>query len=171
MRDDRNSCRGLGQSRSIGRGFTLAGARRNGQRRGVASLSGRQGANQALAACRLGAHVKLVACVGNDATATEALALLHEGGVDLAHCVIDDGAPTGVALISVAPSGENSIVVAPGANAELSRDQFELPSADALICQLEVPRETISEVVAEFLGFVCVNLAPARDVDDALLQR
>lgn len=132
---------------------------------------GGKGANQALAACRLGARVKLVACVGNDTTATEALALLHEGGVDLAHCVIDEDVPTGVALISVAPSGENCIVVAPGANARLSCDNFELPSADALICQLEVPRETVSQVVAEFSGFVCVNLAPACEVDDVLLER
>ncbi len=132
---------------------------------------GGKGANQALAACRLGANVKLIACVGNDANATEALALLHEGGVDLAHCVIDDDAPTGVALISVAPSGENCIVVAPGANARLSRDSFDLPSADALICQLEIPRETITQVAVEFHGFVCINLAPACEVDDALLAR
>lgn len=132
---------------------------------------GGKGANQALAACRLGAQVKLIACVGNDANATEALALLHEGGVDLARCVIDDVAATGVALISVAPSGENCIVVAPGANAQLSWENFELPAADALLCQLEVPRETVSKVVADFPGSVCVNLAPAQDVDDALLDR
>jgi ribokinase len=62
-------------------------------------------------------------------------------------------------------------VVAPGANARLSRDNFELPPADALICQLEVPRETITQVAGEFPGFVCINLAPACDVDDALLAR
>jgi ribokinase len=132
---------------------------------------GGKGANQALAARRLGANVKLVACVGNDANATEALALLHEGGVDLAHCVIDDAAPTGVALIAVAPSGENHIVVAPGANAELQRARFELPAAEALICQLEVPGDTIASVAGEFSGFFCANLAPAREVDDALLER
>ena len=132
---------------------------------------GGKGANQALAARRLGANVKLVACVGNDANATEALALLHEGEVDLSHCVIDDAAASGVALICVAPSGENHIVVAPGANASLSRDSFELPPADALICQLEVPEETITGVACEFPGFVCVNLAPAREVDESLLAR
>ena len=132
---------------------------------------GGKGANQALAASRLGAHVKLIACVGNDANATEALALLHEAGVDLSQVVIDSDAATGVALISVAQSGENQIVVAPGANACLSRDNFELPSADALICQLEVPRETIMQVAGEFRGFVCINLAPACEVDEALLAR
>jgi ribokinase len=132
---------------------------------------GGKGANQALAARRLGANVKLIACVGNDAHATEALALLHDGGVDLTQCVIDDAASTGVAMICVAPSGENHIVVAPGANAELSRTRFDLPPAEALICQLEVPEETITEVVCEFEGFVCINLAPAREVDDSLLAR
>jgi ribokinase len=134
-------------------------------------IPGGKGANQALAARRLGAGVKLVACVGNDANATEALALLHAGDVDLAHCVIDEVAATGVALIAVAPSGENHIVVAPGANAELRRERIELPPAEALICQLEVPSDTIVCVANEFTGFFCANLAPARDVDDALIER
>ena len=132
---------------------------------------GGKGANQALAACRLGANVKLIACVGNDANATEALALLHEGGVDLTQVVIDSDAATGVAMIFVAESGENQIVVAPGANARLSRDNFDLPPADALICQLEVPHETVTQVAIEFGGFVCINLAPACEVEDWLLSR
>ncbi len=132
---------------------------------------GGKGANQALAACRLGANVKLIACVGNDANATEALALLHEGGVDLTQVVIDSDAATGVAMIFVAQSGENQIVVAPGANACLSLDNFDLPPADALICQLEVPRETVTQVAIEFGGFVCINLAPACEVEDGLLLR
>lgn len=130
---------------------------------------GGKGANQALAARRLGANVQLIACVGNDAKASEALTLLNEGGVDLSRCVIDDTAATGVALICVAPSGENHIVVAPGANATLTYDRFSLPTAEALICQLEVPHETITQAASEFSGFVCVNLAPASEVDDALL--
>ena len=132
-------------------------------------FGGGKGANQALAACRLGASVKLIACVGNDANATEALVLLHDGGVDLSHCVIDEAAATGVALICVAPSGENHIVVAPGANAKLTGDSFEIPPAEALICQLEIPANTITQVAAEFQGFICINLAPAREVDAALV--
>ena len=69
---------------------------------------GGKGANQALAARRLGADVSLIACVGSDATAGEALALLRDGGVDLSHLIVDDSAPTGVALISVAGSGDRS---------------------------------------------------------------
>lgn len=132
---------------------------------------GGKGANQALAARRLGADVSLIGCVGGDAAADEALALLRQGGVDLSRCVTHESAATGIALIAVAPTGENQIVVAPGANAALEPDAVELPDADALICQLEISRHTIADVVARFDGFLAVNLAPAREVDTALLER
>ena len=132
---------------------------------------GGKGANQALAAARLGAEVCLLAHVGQDPEADEALALLREGGVDLAGCVAVDSAATGVALISVAKSGENQIVVAPGANRTLSPESLKIPAADALLCQLEVPTETIAYAAANFDGFFCVNLAPARHVDVTVLQR
>jgi ribokinase len=132
---------------------------------------GGKGANQALAARRLGAEVVLVAQVGDDATAEEALAILRQEGVNLARCIAHPSAATGVAMIAVAPSGENHIVVAPGANAMLRAEQFELPEADALLCQLEVPVETLCSVAKAFRGFFCVNLAPARDVPDDILAR
>jgi len=132
---------------------------------------GGKGANQSLAARRLGAQVSLVASVGNDATADEALALLRAGGVDLALCAPHPTAATGTALICVSPSGENHIVVAPGANAVLDCLPDVLPAADALIAQLEVPQAAIARMLAGFDGLFCVNLAPARDVDDALLER
>lgn len=132
---------------------------------------GGKGANQALAARRLGAAVQLLACVGDDTAADEALALLREGGVDLEHLVVDNAAPTGTALIAVAPSGENHIVVAPGANRCLTPETLEIPTADALICQLEVPTDTVARAAAEFDGFFCVNLAPAKQVDVTVLQR
>ncbi|HNP36687.1 MAG TPA: ribokinase [Woeseiaceae bacterium] len=134
-------------------------------------IPGGKGANQALAAQRLGASVQLIAAVGNDANADDALCLLRAAGVDLSRCVVKVEVPTGVALICVAASGENHIVVAPGANAMLSPADFELPDADAMICQLEVPIATILSVVDEFAGFFCVNLAPAREIDDAVLKR
>ena len=132
---------------------------------------GGKGANQALAAKRLGADVSLVACVGNDGNADEALSLLRDGGVDLSFCKTTDSAATGVALISVAPSGENQIVVAPGANRNLLPEMVALPPADALICQLEVPAATLVGTCTKFAGFVCVNLAPAMEVPSELLQR
>lgn len=132
---------------------------------------GGKGANQALAARRLGANVTLIARVGDDATAEEALTILQSDGVNLTQCSMDKSAPTGVALIAIAPSGENHIVVAPGANALLRPEMFELPQADALICQLEVPVETLCRAAEAFRGFVCFNLAPAMDVPDELLKR
>ena len=132
---------------------------------------GGKGANQALAACRLGAHVTLIACVGDDSTAGEALAMLHDAGVDLSRAIVHPDAPTGVALISVAETGENCIVVAPGANAELSVGNLQIPKAAALICQLEVPGNTIIDAADRFDGLFCVNLAPARDIDPKIIER
>jgi len=132
---------------------------------------GGKGGNQALAARRLGADVSLIARVGDDAAADEALALLREGGVDLANTRAVTGVATGTALIAVAPSGENQIVVAPGANRTLEPGDFELPDVDALICQLEVPVGTVAYAARSFGGFFCVNLAPAMRLDVAVLQR
>lgn len=132
---------------------------------------GGKGANQALAARRLGADVQLFAHVGNDSTADEALAMLRDGGVDVSNCMVIDDAPTGVALICVAKSGENQIVVAPGANRTMTPDSMQIPNADALICQLEVPIAAIAHAADAFEGFFCTNLAPARHVDVSILQR
>jgi ribokinase len=132
---------------------------------------GGKGANQALAAQRLGAAVKIVACVGDDAAADEALALLRAGDVDLNGVQTIAGSPTGTAMIAVAPSGENHIVVAPGANRDLTPDRLVVPTADALICQLEVPADSVSKAAQEFEGFFCINLAPAMHVDVSVLQR
>ena len=132
---------------------------------------GGKGANQALAARRLGADVFLHARVGDDPNAEEALAMLRADGVDLSDCAVDAHAPTGVALILVAPSGENQIVVAPGANRTLVADMFDVPWGDALLCQLEVPVETICKAADEFDGFFCVNLAPAMPVPSEILTR
>jgi ribokinase len=95
-----------------GAGETVTGAT-------LARHPGGKGANQALAAARLGARVALIGRVGADAMADEALALLRAGGVDLGEVLVDADQPTGVALIAVDPAGENQIVVAPGANLAL----------------------------------------------------
>jgi len=135
----------------------------------LGQFPGGKGANQALAAKRLGAEVSLVACVGDDANAELALTLLREEGVDLAGCRAVSGSSTGVALIAVSKSGENQIVVAPGANRQLVVEPGSLPDAAAMIGQLEVPVETLDAVANAFDGFVCLNLAPAIDVPDSLV--
>jgi len=151
-------------ARLPGAGETVTGAE-------LFRFPGGKGANQALAAQRLGADVRLVACVGADPAADEALALLREGGVNLEYCSALADVPTGTALIAVAPDGDNLIVVAPGANARLAPERVPTLDTDAVICQLEVPVDTIADIAGRVDGFFCINLAPARHIDVAVLQR
>ena len=132
---------------------------------------GGKGANQALAACRLGARVRMVGCVGDDPFAAEALNLLRTEEVDVAGCRIDPVQPTGVALIAVSKSGENQIVVASGANGAFRPTHLPAVIEGALICQLEIPQETIAAAIERTAGFVTLNLAPAAKVPDAWLAR
>ena len=127
----------------------------------LSRIPGGKGANQAVAAARLGADVELIACVGDDDLAAVALPTLTEAGVRVDRIKHVHG-PTGVALIAVEASGENSIVVAPGANLELRPDDLDLGDTDAVLCQLEIPLETVeraSELAPD--GFY-LNAAPAR---------
>ena len=132
---------------------------------------GGKGANQALAARRLGADVYLLACLGADDMAGEALAGLTQAGVNLDFCRYLDGYNTGLALIWVSDEGENKIVVAPGANAAFGEDQLELPHVDALIAQLEIPQETIIAAARGNNAFLTLNAAPVRPLSRPLLER
>ena len=136
-----------------------------------AAHPGGKGANQALAARRLGADVALIAKVGADANAEAALALLKADGVDLAGVKASADEPTGVALIAVAPDGENQILVAPGANAALTPDDLPGRIGGALIGQHEIPLDTLSAAIARCDGFVSLNLAPAMETSADMLQR
>ena len=136
-----------------------------------AQYPGGKGANQALAARRLGAEVNLVARVGTDANAELALALLKDGQVGLTECKATATAPTGVALIAVSGSGENQIVVAPGANTTLLPGDLPDITSDATLAVLEVPVDTVAETARRCTGFFAVNLAPALPVPDELLTR
>ena len=137
----------------------------------LARHPGGKGANQALAAEKLGAEVCLIGRVGNDGMADEALALMEEFGVDLSGVETDVAAPTGVALIAVDPSGENQIVVAAGANHLVTPEQLPQRIETGLIVQLELPIETVEAAVGRATGFVCANLAPAAPVSEMLLRR
>jgi ribokinase len=124
-------------------------------------IPGGKGANQAVAAARLGADVELIACVGDDEHAGLSLAELQTAGVRLDRLKRVQG-PTGVALITVDANGENEIVVAPGANLQLRPEDLDLGDTDAVLCQLEIPLETVeraSELAPD--GFF-LNAAPAR---------
>jgi ribokinase len=124
---------------------------------GFARFPGGKGANQAVAAARLGARVTMVGAVGDDGLADEALAGLRDAGVELQ---LDRRATTGIALILVADDGENQIVVIPGANAEVTPTS----PGGAVLCQLEVPDEVVL-AAAKGAGFFALNAAPARAVD------
>jgi ribokinase len=137
----------------------------------LARHPGGKGANQALAAQRLGATVALVGRVGADGMADEALALLKAERVDLSGCSVDATESTGVALIAVDPMGENQIVVAAGANHTFTPDLLPNEINGALICQLELPIHSVEAAVLRAREFVCVNLAPAALVSDGMLAR
>ncbi len=137
----------------------------------LARHPGGKGANQALAAQRLGAEVALIGRVGRDAMAEEAMALLVADDVDVAGVATDAEAPTGVALIAVDPTGENQIVVAAGANHRVAPEQLPQRLEGPLILQLELPIDTVEAAVGRAADFVCVNLAPAQPVSDLLLRR
>ena len=132
-------------------------------------VPGGKGANQALAARRLGAGVTMVGAVGQDTHAEHALALLKKGGVNLDRIVVSETKPTGVALIAVSDQGENQITVVPGANGELSASHVSSLSGDGLICQLEIPVDTVQAAILGFEGLTVLNLAPVIGVPDNLL--
>jgi len=126
----------------------------------LSRVPGGKGANQAVACARLGADVTLVAAVGADDLAEEALAGLREAGVELSLTTAEH--PTGVALIYVDAAGENQIVVAPGANWAL--EDVGLRQHEAVLCQLEIPDEAVLSAWEQCAGLFCLNAAPARAI-------
>ena len=137
----------------------------------LARHPGGKGANQALAAQRLGADVSLTSCVGDDEMSGAAMALLMAYGVELSGVETDIAEPTGVALIAVDDEGENQIVVCAGANHRVTPEQLPARIDCPLIVQLELPIATVEAAVGRATEFVCVNLAPAAPVSDQLLRR
>lgn len=139
---------------------------------------GGKGANQAVAAARLGAQVSMVGRIGDDSFGASLLENLDAASVDHT-CVIQDAdAATGVALIMVGQDGENSIIVASGANMCLSPSDVEtaeaaIANADVLLMQLEVPLDTVIKAaqMARARGVtVVLNPAPAQELPTALLS-
>lgn len=139
--------------------------------------SGGKGANQAVAAARLGGEVCFVAKVGNDPFGSRAVDQYKGEGIAVRHISVDKEHPSGVALIMVDEYGENSIAVASGANAHLDArdiDRAEKAIADAgiVLMQLETPLETVEYVARLAKGMgkkVVLNPAPAHVLPDSLL--
>jgi ribokinase len=137
--------------------------------------SGGKGANQAVAAARLGAAVRMVGCCGDDELGARLRAGLAAEGVDAAGVRVVAGAASGMALITVDPAGENTIAVAAGANALAGPDEVAVAFAapcEALVVSAEIPAGVIAGVLARAreTGVTCVlNLAPAPDGAPGLL--
>ena len=143
---------------------------------GFNTAPGGKGANQALAAVRAGAKVRMIGAVGGDAFAAEATALLAEGGVDLS-AVSRSERPTGVALILVGDDGENVIAVVPGANGTVGPDAVTaagIGSGEHVVLQHEVPLETVAAALdaARKAGAISLlNTAPFRQDAAPLLAK
>ena len=130
---------------------------------------GGKGANQAVAAARLGAEVRLVGAVGDDLDGRGVRQQLASVGVDASTVQTSDAA-TGTALIVVDATGENSIVVCAGANAEIDADALGIAPGSAVLAQLEVSDAVVS-AAAEAAGFFALNAAPARPLPPGVLKR
>lgn len=144
-------------------GETVAGGR-------LSRDLGGKGANQAVAAAKLGGRVRMVGAVGADADGAWMRDELGHAGVDTAD-LRTVSAPTGTALIVVGADAENQIAVCPGANELVSLEGVAVGPDEAVLLQLEIAMSVVESVVARAEGFVAVNAAPVQPLPDALLQR
>ena len=139
---------------------------------------GGKGANQAVAAARLGGHVTFICKTGNDIFGKQAAAIFENEGIDISYMLEDPDNPSGVALITVDDDGENTIVVASGSNATLSQKDIEpfnnvIENASVVLMQLEIPPDTVKYVAATARAknvAVILNPAPACGLSDDILK-
>lgn len=139
---------------------------------------GGKGANQAVAAARLGAEVIFVARLGCDSFGQESLSAYLEEGIRTEYISIDDNMASGVALIMINRNGDNIIAVAPGANGQLSSSDVQaaesaFQAADALLLQLEIPMEAVQTAIDLALKYhikVILNPAPATHLPDEIIR-
>lgn len=143
----------------------------------IQSLGGK-GANQAVAAARLGAEVTFIARLGRDTFGDASVAAYQADGIDTKYITRDEKASSGVAVIMVSHSGENIIAVAQGANAKLSPDDIiaaenAIENANCLLVQLEIPLKTVQAAIELAMKHhvpVILNPAPATKLPDHLLE-
>jgi len=141
------------------------------------TIPGGKGANQAVAAARQGARVSMVGRVGDDAFGHTLRSSLQSEGVDIGHVKVDSTAPTGIAMITLDGAGQNSIVVAPGANAQLTAEDVETAlnaagAFDALVMQLEISLPVVqaaARMAHEHGAKIILNPAPVQPVPAELL--
>ena len=129
-------------------------------------IPGGKGANQAVAAARLGRRVAMIGRLGDDDAATTLRSAMDAAGVDTTRLLNTDATPSGTALIAVAADGDNTVVVSPGANGRVSSADVAsaagvLSAAAVVLLQLEVPLEAVAAAVRHARGMVVLNPAPA----------
>ncbi|GGF93607.1 ribokinase [Paenibacillus abyssi] len=142
------------------------------------TVPGGKGANQAVAASRLGAHVVMFGCLGQDQFGQQLLQHLQNEGIVTDNITVLEESPTGVAFIPVTPSGDNCIVVSPGANMRLTPQHIEqgeeiIKNADVLMVQLEIPMETVRtalQIAKKHNVITILNPAPAKALSNDIYQ-
>lgn len=140
---------------------------------------GGKGANQALAAHRLGGDVAFITSLGTDSNGKNMLDYYKKEGLDVSFSLIVDNAASGIAMIWVNESGENCIVITPGANEMLSSGYIheiekEILKADLIVLQMEIPYETVRtvcEIAYEHNKQILLNVAPARKLDADIIKK
>ena len=152
-------------------GETLAGY-------GFMTNHGGKGANQAVAAARLGANVSYIGKVGNDGFGHATIEMLRNEGIDVSGLTVAEDVPTGVAIITTVPDGENTIIIEPGANAKLTKEdivqaKYIFAQAAIVLMQLETPIPTLikaAEMARQQGAYVVLNPAPATLLPTELLK-
>ena len=142
------------------------------------TFPGGKGANQAVAAARAGGDVVFIASVGEDAYGLDSIKDYKLDNINTENIKICKGTPSGIAMITIADSGENAITVASGANEKLLPDDLDeaeeaFDEADYMIIQLETPLETVEKAIClcgEFKTTVILNPAPAAELSDVILS-
>lgn len=140
---------------------------------------GGKGANQAVAAHKLGGDVKFITCLGSDLNGQNALKYYNEEGLDVSSSLIVDDVPSGTAIILVDGKGENCIVITPGANNMLSSAYIlevekVIAAADMVVLQMEIPYDTVKtvcEIAHKNHKKVLLNVAPACQLDAELIKQ
>ena len=138
--------------------------------------NGGKGANQAVAAARMGAQVALIGAVGDDSHGQALVDSLQAEGIDTTGVRVEHGHQTGLAVITVDSKAENTIVVSPGANLALepealSAHEETIADARVVLCQLEIPVETVAAAADMANGMFFLNPAPAAEIPDRLMGR
>jgi ribokinase len=141
-------------------------------------VPGGKGANQAVAAAKLGADVIFVAKLGKDVFAEKSLENFKNTGINTKHVEQIDNVPSGVALIAVDANGQNSIIVVPGANGcicpdDVDKAESDIASAAVVVAQLEIPIETVhhaAELAKKYNVHFILDPAPARAIPKSLLE-